>query len=225
MWGLMEKVRTLRWDDHRYYHRCRINQSLHLVSALSFVVAYGLLLVEPAYAALVGWLVGMVTRQSGHIFFEPRGHDAIHNVSYEHKEQIKAGYNMRRKAILLGVWAALPLLLWVSPSLGGLIEPASDWQGWVRDVGLLWLALGVSGVVLRTLQLAWLRSPAWGLAWMLKILTDPFHNIDQYWRSPLWLLRGQRFDPLTDRSHAPAHARAEELAVASKEEAAPRAGR
>lgn len=32
-----------RWDDHRYYHHSRINQSLHLVSAVSFVCAYALL--------------------------------------------------------------------------------------------------------------------------------------------------------------------------------------
>ena len=29
-----------RWDDHRYYHHSRINQSLHLLSALSFLCAY-----------------------------------------------------------------------------------------------------------------------------------------------------------------------------------------
>jgi len=61
-------IQQLQWDDHRYYHQCRINQSLHLISALSFLVAYGLLLVDPASAGYVGWLIGMVTRQSGHIF-------------------------------------------------------------------------------------------------------------------------------------------------------------
>ena len=39
---------TQRWDDHRYYHHSRINQSLHLVSALSFLCAYVLLFVDPA---------------------------------------------------------------------------------------------------------------------------------------------------------------------------------
>ena len=77
MGELMNKVETLRWDDHRHYHQCRINQTLHLISAISFVVAYGLLFIDPAAAAMVGWLVGMVTRQSGHIFFEPRGYDQI----------------------------------------------------------------------------------------------------------------------------------------------------
>ncbi len=196
MASFWDKVRTLRWDDHRYYHQCRINQTLHLVSAISFLVAYVLLFIDPAAAAWVGWCVGMVTRQSGHIFFEPRGYDHVNQASDDHKESIKAGYNMRRKAVLIGVWLALPLLLWASPSLFGLIEPAHGAAGWAHDVGLAWLALGVSGLVLRGLQLAVLRGPAWGLAWVTKILTDPLHNVDIYWRSPLALLRGQRYDPI-----------------------------
>ena len=204
MTPFMDAVRTLRWDDHRYYHQCRINQTLHLVSAISLLVAYALLFMEPAWAGLVGWLVGMVTRQSGHIFFEPRGHDRIHDVSYEHKESIKAGYNMRRKGILIGVWLTLPVLLALSPSLFGLIAPATGWQGYLHDVGLAWLTLGASGVALRTLHLFALRGPVWGLAWAFKILTDPLHNIDIYWRSPLALLSGQRYDPLDGAAeHAP----------------------
>jgi hypothetical protein len=33
--------------------------------------------------------------------------------------------------------------------------------------------------------------------WATKIITDPFHNVDIYWRSPIALLRGERYDPLT----------------------------
>jgi hypothetical protein len=75
MGDFWKQVKVLQQDDHRYYHQCRINQTLHLVSALSFIAAYVLLFTNPALAGIVGWLVGMVTRQSGHIFFEPRGHD------------------------------------------------------------------------------------------------------------------------------------------------------
>lgn len=204
MLNFMDKVRTLRRDDHRYYHQCRINQTLHLISAVSFLVAYALLFIDPAWAGIVGWLVGMVTRQSGHIFFEPRGHDRIHNVSYEHKERIKAGYNMRRKGILIGVWLTLPALLALSPGLFGLIDPATDLNGYVRNVGLAWVTLGATGVALRTVHLFFLRGPSWGLAWAFKILSDPFHNIDIYWHSPLALLRGQRYDPLEEPAlHAP----------------------
>jgi hypothetical protein len=192
----MDRVHTLQHDDRRFYHQCRINQTLHLVSAIGFLAAYGLVFVSPAAAGLVGWLVGMVTRQSGHIFFEPRGFDRIHNVSYAHKESIKVGYNMRRKAVLIGVWLSLPLLLWASPSLFGLIEPAVGFGGYLHDLGLLWLALGAGGLLFRTVHLFFLRGPLWGLAWCVKILLDPLHNVAIYWRSPLALLRGERLDPL-----------------------------
>lgn len=107
------------------------------------------------------------------------------------------GYNMQRKALLIGVWLALPLLLYVTPSLFGLIQPATSFKAYVHDVGLLWLALGAGGLLLRTLHLFFLRGPVWGLAWAAKILLDPFHNVAIYWRSPLALLRGQRLDPIS----------------------------
>jgi hypothetical protein len=56
--AIFDELKTQRWDDHRYYHHSRINQSLHLVSALSFVTSYALLFVNPAWAALLansGW--------------------------------------------------------------------------------------------------------------------------------------------------------------------------
>lgn len=202
MQEFVKKVRELQWDDHRYYHQCRINQTLHLISAISFLCAYVLLFVNPAAAGLVGWLVGMVTRQSGHIFFEPRGYDEINQATDDYKESIKAGYNMRRKAILLTVWASMPVLLAWSPSLFGMIEPAQGMQGYVNDVGLVWLALGSAGVFVRTVHLSFLRGPAWGLAWATKILLDPFHNVAIYWRSPLALMRGQRYDPIEAPNHA-----------------------
>lgn len=198
MRDFLNKVETLRWDDHRYYHQCRINQTLHLISAISFLVAYLLLPIEPAAAGLIGWLVGMVTRQSGHIFFEPRGYDHVNNATYEHKESIKAGYNMQRKSILIAVWLSVPVALYASPTLFGLIAAGTGPHGLVHDVGLAWLALGASGLLLRTVHLFFLRGPAWGLAWAFKILTDPFHNVAIYWKSPLALLRGQRYDPIED---------------------------
>lgn len=196
----MKLVHQLQHDDHRYYHQCRINQTLHLVSALSFLCAYVLVFFDPASAGLVGWLVGMVTRQSGHIFFEPRGFDAHHQVSYEHKESIKVGYNMRRKAVLIGVWLALPVCLALDPSLLGLIRPASGPLGYLHDIGLLWFSLGAAGLLFRTVHLFFIRGPIWGMAWFVKILLDPFHNVAIYWRSPLALIRGQRLDPLAPGS-------------------------
>src|SRR5215510_10242467 len=94
MHDFLETLRVQRWDDHRYYHHSRINQSLHLISAISFLCAYVLVFTDPPMAAIVGWLVGMATRQSGHFFFEPKGYDHINQASHEHKEEIKVGYNL-----------------------------------------------------------------------------------------------------------------------------------
>src|SRR6185312_11435939 len=105
MGQFLETLRVQRWDDHRYYHHSRINQSLHLLSATSFVCAYMLLFKDPAIAALTGWLVAMVSRQAGHFFFEPKGYDVINEATHEYKEAIKVGYNLRRKTILLAIWA------------------------------------------------------------------------------------------------------------------------
>ena len=40
MHPFFETVATQRCDDHRDYHHSRSNQTLHLISALSFGVAY-----------------------------------------------------------------------------------------------------------------------------------------------------------------------------------------
>jgi hypothetical protein len=191
----MQTLATQRWDDHRYYHQSRINQSLHLVSAITFLVAYVMLFVDPAIAGLLGWGVSMVTRQAGHFFFEPKGYDHANGVSHEYKEEVKVGYNLQRKVVLMSAWALSPLLLWVSPSLFGLIEPTPGTAGFVHDVGLLWLALGVAGLLLRTLQLYVTRGVETALAWTVKVLTDPFYDIALYWKAPYHLLRGQLIDP------------------------------
>ena len=196
MASFAQALRTQRWDDHRYYHHSRINQSLHLLSAVCFVIAYGLLFVDPASAALLAWGVSMTSRQAGHFFFEPRGFDEVNQVSDAYKEDIKVGYNIRRKIVLMAAWVALPLLLWAAPSLFGLIEPATGFSEYLHDVGIAWLALGVAGLLLRVLQL-WVQADLMtGLVWMTKILTDPFHDIKLYHKAPLYLMRGELMDPM-----------------------------
>jgi hypothetical protein len=198
----LEELRVQRWDDHRFYHHCRINQSLHLVSALSFLCAYALLFVEPAWSALLAWCVSMTTRQAGHFFFEPRGYDTVNQVTDEYKEEVKVGYNIRRKVVLMSVWAFMPVALAIDPSLGGHIEPAVGLLGYAHDVGLAWLALGIAGLVFRVLQLWQQQSLMTGLVWGTKIITDPFHDVYLYHKAPLALLRGERYDPMTHVRHS-----------------------
>lgn len=196
MKSFLQDLARQRWDDHRYYHHSRINQSLHFVSALSFLAAYVVLFFDPAMAALLAWGVSMTTRQSGHFFFEPKGYDEVNQASHEHKEEIKLGYNLHRKVVLMAIWVAIPLVLWLAPSLGGWIEPAGDFREWLHDLGLAWLGLGVAGLLFRVAQLAVQQDLGTGLVWAFKILTDPFHDVALYWRAPLHLLRGELIDPM-----------------------------
>jgi hypothetical protein len=198
----LQTLRIQRWDDHRYYHHDRINQSLHLVSAVSFVFAYACLFVDPVVSALIGWLVSMTTRQAGHFFFEPHDYDAVNQATHAHKEDIKVGYNLRRKAVLMAVWAAIPVLLGLRPDLFGLLEPNATWPAYARHVGMLWLALGVAGLLFRALQLVLQQNLLTAAVWVTKILTDPFHDILLYRKAPLHLLRGERMDPMAQhRTH------------------------
>ncbi len=191
-----------RWDDHRYYHHSRINQSLHLLSAVSFVCAYALLFVDPAAAALLAWLVSMTSRQAGHFFFEPKTYDHVNQATHDHKEEIKVGYNLRRKVVLMAVWAASPVLLWMDPTLFAVFEPATSFIEFMRHIGWMWLLIGAGGLIFRTVHLFFLQGVVAGLSWMTKILTDPFHDIKLYYKAPMYLLRGELIDPMTSHRHA-----------------------
>ena len=194
MRDLLRELAIQRWDDHRYYHHSRINQSLHFVSATSFLCAYALVFFYPVYATLVGWLLAMTARQSGHFFFEPKGYDHVNQATHEYKEAIKVGYNLRRKVLLYVVWAIAPLPLVVDPTFFGLCAAPLGAADYLHHVAMIWLVVGIGGLVFRTVHLFFLRGVQTGLVWMLKILTDPFHDLKLYWKAPLALARGELID-------------------------------
>ena len=196
--NFLEQLRVQRWDDHRYYHHSRINQSLHFVSALSFLIGYVMMFFDPLMSALIGWLVSMTSRQAGHFFFEPRDYDHINDATHEHKEAIKVGYNLQRKIVLMTIWAASPLVLYVDPTLFGLVKPWVTSGDFMRQVAKVWLFVGVGGLLFRTVQLFFIRDVETGLVWMTKILTDPFNDFKIYCKAPLALMRGELIDPGLD---------------------------
>jgi hypothetical protein len=203
--GFLAALRTQRWDDHRYYHHSRINQSLHLVSAISFLFSYVMIFKDPAISALAGWLVAMTTRQSGHFFFEPRDYDVVNRASHEYKEEIKVGYNLRRKVVLMAIWALSPLALYFDPTFFGAFAPATGKMEFVRQIAEIWLVIGIGGVLFRTVHLFVIKDVQTGLVWASKILTDPFHDIKLYHKAPLALLRGELIDPGIGREVAEWH--------------------
>jgi hypothetical protein len=180
--GFREALREQRWDDHRFYHHSRINQSLHLFSACCFLASYVLLAIDTALAVWIGWFGAWISRQVGHFLFEPKSYDAMNRMSHEEKEDVKVGYNLKRKVILGSVFLAVPLVVSLAPDRVG-------------DVTSLWLAVGAGALLFRTVQLFFIRDVQTGLVWCAKILTDPFNDVRTYWKSPYYLLRGELIDP------------------------------
>jgi hypothetical protein len=192
---ILETLRVQRWDDHRYYHHSRINQFLHLLSALSFIVAYIYLFIDPVISAYIAWLFAMTTRQAGHFFFEPKDYDTYNQATQEHKEEIKIGYNLKRKRVLIACWLAVPLLAYFDAALFNFVMPDAAPDTLIDRIGWGWLWLGLAAVVFRMIQLTAIQSRKVALVWCLKILTDPFHDAIIYRKSPLYLMRGQLIDP------------------------------
>ena len=194
--GFFAELKEQRWDDHRYYHNSRINQTLHLISAMSFVATYALLFVHPVFAVLFGWTFSMCSRQIGHFFFEPKGYDERNQATHEYKESVKVGYNLRRKVILHSIWGAVPVVLFFAPTLFGIFkQPWTDASGYADHLARVWLVLAGGALVFRTVHLFFIRSVKTGLAWFTKILTDPFHDIYLYHKAPMYLLRGELIAP------------------------------
>jgi len=191
-----EELKEQRWDDHRFYHHSRVNQTLHLISACSFLVTYVLLFTHPVMAALFGWTFAMCIRQVGHFFFEPKGYDDMNQATHEYKEAVKVGFNLRRKVILHAIWGVVPLVLYASPSMFGVFS--TPWTGlgsYLEHLSRLWIGLAAGALLFRTIHLFFLRNVKTGLVWFTKILTDPFHDIMLYHKAPLYLMRGELIEP------------------------------
>jgi hypothetical protein len=196
--GFSDELELQRWDDHRLYHRSYVNQSLHLGSALSFWVVYAALPFFPAEAAILGWVVSMWSRQIGHFFCEPKDFDDTNRMSHQEKEDVKVGFNILRKVLLLGVWAVIPVVIVLDPTFLGLLEPVANTRDVVDRIGYAWIVLALTGLLARTGWLMVTRRPQTGLVWLCKILTDPFNDVRWYWKAPVRLLRGERLDPMTE---------------------------
>ena len=192
---ILETLKIQRWDDHRYYHHSRINQFLHLLSALSFIVAYVYLFVDPVISAYIAWLFSMTTRQAGHFFFEPKDYDTYNQATQDYKEEIKVGYNLKRKRVLIACWLAVPVLAYFDAALFNFVMPDAAPDTLIDRIGWGWLWLGLAAVVFRMIQLTAIQSRRVALVWCIKILTDPFHDAVIYRKSPIYLLKGQMIDP------------------------------
>lgn len=201
--NFFEEIHQQRWDDHRYYHHNRVNQTLHLMSACCFLASYVLIFIDPVAAVMIGWLLAMVLRQVGHFVFEPKSYDEVNAASHEYKESVKVGYNLFRKTILLTVWALAPVVLYFVPDFFGMLDAA---KGFVHNTAVLWLFIGGGALIFRTIHLFFIMGFQSGMVWFTKILTDPFHDIRIYYKAPYYLMKGDMYDDMTEWYNDSVHA-------------------
>ena len=119
----------------------------------------------------------------------------MNNATHEYKEDVKVGYNLRRKVVLMGVWALSPLALYFTTLLGIFNAPA-DIHEFLNSLALMWIAIGIGGLIVRSVHLFFIKDVQTGLVWFTKIVTDPFHDIKLYYKAPFYLMRGELIDPM-----------------------------
>lgn len=201
--NFFDELHQQRWDDHRYYHHNRINQALHLLSACCFLASYALIWTHPVAAVMAAWPLAMIVRQIGHFFFEPKTYDEVNQATHEYKESVKVGYNLQRKVVLLSIWAAAPVVLWFQPALFGFFSADEVARGYLHNLSILWLIIGIGAVIFRTVHLFFLMGVQSGLVWFTKILTDPFHDIKIYHKAPYYIWKGEMYDDMKEWYRAP----------------------
>jgi hypothetical protein len=192
------KLAEQRWDDLRYYHQSMVNQTLHLLSALAFLAAYVIIFFDLPLAVHIGWAV-MIPRQAGHFFFEPKTFDHVNGVTSAYKESIKVGFNLKRKAVLIAIWAMCPAILYVDPTFFNILDASISYTD---GLGYLWGAIALAGLLMRTIHLFFIHDVETGLVWITKIITDPFYDVLAFYKSPFYLLRGVKYDNMQQRQLA-----------------------
>src|SRR5665811_83174 len=107
-------------------------------------------------------------------------------------------YSTSGDSAQMTIWALSPLVLYLDPTLFGLFVPWTSPADFMRQVAKVWLAVGIGGLLFRTIHLFFIRDVETGLVWMTKILTDPFSDLKLYYKSPIYLLKGELIDPGLD---------------------------
>jgi len=183
------------YPEYLAEHRDPTCRRLHFAGTTLVLAALGAAAIKRDWRWLLAAPVaGYGLAWIGHFFFEPKTYDEVNQATHEHKEDIKVGYNLQRKVVLMSIWALSPLVLFIDPTVFGLFEPHHDLATFANHTALIWLAVGVGGLIFRTVHLFFLKDVQTGLVWFTKIITDPFNDIKQYYKSPMYLMRGELFD-------------------------------
>lgn len=195
-----KELHQQRWDDLRFYHQSYMNQALHLLSAIGFLITYALIFIDFTTAVFFGWFVAMAPRQIGHFVFEPHDYDTINDITDEKKESIKVGFNLHKKVWLISIWLIATAIAYFSPTLLGLSAAYTNQAELLDHLAWAWAFVSVVGFLFRGIQLMFTHSMLVGFVWMFKIITEPVHNLPVYYKAPYHLLKGDRIDSMDNRN-------------------------
>jgi hypothetical protein len=78
------------------------------------------------------------------------------------------------------------------------ISDISAISGFVNNMAMVWLVVGLGAIVFRTVHLFKLMGVQSGFVWFTKIATDPFHDIKIYHKSLYYIMKGEMYDNMDD---------------------------
>lgn len=159
MFEIFKELEKVRYDDHVNYHNSIVNRKLHFVSGFTFIICYMLIYNHFTLSVYLAWLIAMPLRQIGHFIYEP---------SSEGTENIKSGYNIKRKIVLHSIVYVTPICLYQI----GMYS--------VGFLALIWFFFAINAIVFRGIYLIFKVNKIHGFAWMLKVVSDPFHDVYLY---------------------------------------------
>ena len=172
MGNFYAEIMRRKHDDHVASHSHRFNQFLHLISSSSFVVAYVWIFSDFAAAMWLG-LAALFIRQMGHALVEPPCHD---------KEQLLLGFDTRTKSFVLAGYLLIPLAHLAAA--GELNVESVLAMG--PTVALQWFVFTAIVVFGRVAVLFKRHGFYNGMVWFMKLITDPFTDINAYSPSLFW---------------------------------------
>ena len=123
---------------------------MHLLSATCFVIGYALVFIDPVKAVMIGWMLAMVLRQTGHFYFEPKTYDVVNNANHEYKGKCKVGYNLKRKIVLMSLMGGSTGATDVESHFFGLLPAGFRCNRFHRFPGHCLVCIGIGAILFRT---------------------------------------------------------------------------
>lgn len=160
------EIMRRKHDDHIASHSHPLNQLFHLLSSSVFIYCYFLIFTDLTTAVTIS-LAALFVRQLGHAVIEPSCHD---------KEALLLGFNTPNKTMIVSAYCLILLANMMAADGWTFSSLLEQWP----VIAQQWWGLTLVVVLGRVAYLAWLHDFRTSMIWFVKLLTDPFTDIQAY---------------------------------------------